>query len=131
MSGFVIYDAGALVAADKNARSFLVLHDELLSRDVTPVIPAPVLSQAWLPGSRHATLHRVVNGCEILSFTEEAARDVARLCRQAGHTDVVDGFVALAAINYENAPVITSDVDDIRALLSGEPAAVKRVVRKP
>ncbi len=81
MSGFVIYDAGALVAADKNARSFLVLHDELLSRDVTPVIPAPVLSQAWLPGSRHATLHRVVNGCEILSFTEEAAH-VARLCRQ-------------------------------------------------
>jgi len=27
--------------------------------------------------------------------------------------------------------VITSDVDDIRALLSGEPAAVKIVVRKP
>jgi hypothetical protein len=131
MSGFVIYDAGALVAADKNQKPFLVRHDELLSHEITPVIPAPVLAQAWVPGSRHATLHRVINGCEILAFTEDSARDVARLCRKAGRTDVVDGFVALAALNYEYAPVITSDVDDIRALLSAEPRAAKIIVRRP
>jgi hypothetical protein len=131
VSGFVIYDAGALIAADKNSRPFLVRHDELLAGGVTPVIPAPVLSQAWLPGSRHATLHRVVSGCEILAYTEAEARDVARLCRQAGSTDVVDGFVALAALAYDHAPVFTSDVGDIRALLSAEPGAASVAVRAP
>jgi hypothetical protein len=131
VTGFVIYDAGALIAADKNEKPFLVRHEELLAHDVTPVIPAPVLAQAWIPGSKHATLHRVVSGCEVLAFTEDDARDVARLCRRAGHADVVDGFVALAALNYASAPVITSDVDDIRALLSPEPSGARVVVRKP
>jgi len=57
--------------------------------------------------------------------------EVAGLCRKAGSTDVVDGFVALAALNYEYAPVITGHVDDISALLSAEPCAAKIVVRKP
>ncbi len=131
MPGFVIYDAGALVAADKNEKPFLVRHEQLLALDVTPVIPATVLAQAWIPGSRHATLHRVVSGCEVLAFTEGDARDVARLCRKARRTDVVDGFVALAALSHASAPVVTSDVDDIRALVAGEPGGARIVIRKP
>ena len=131
MSEYVVYDAGALVAADKNQRMFLHQHDLYIKGGIVPLLPAPVLSQAWLPGSKHASMHRVVRTCSILSFTEKEAHEVARLCRKAKSTDVVDGFVALAALLRRNAPVITSDIDDIKALLSGEPGATRIVIRKP
>jgi hypothetical protein len=131
MSGLVVYDAGALVAADKNQRLFLRAHDLLIRDGVRPLLPAPVLSQVWLPGGKHTALHRVVSGCTVIPYTDEVAREVARLCRKAGCTDVVDGFVALTALRNGRAPVITSDVDDIRALLSGEPGATRIVVRRP
>jgi hypothetical protein len=131
MSGFVIYDAGALVAADKNQWAFLRRHNELIRDGIKPLLPAPVLSQAWRPGSMHAILHRVLKGCKAIAFTEEAAREVARLCHKAGSTNVVDGFVAYTALRNGNAPVITSDVDDIRALLASEPGAARIMVRKP
>jgi len=131
VSGVVIYDAGALIAADKNQRAFLRRHDEFIRKGIRPLLPAPVLSQAWGPGSRHAVLHRVLSGCTVIPFTEEAAPEVARLCRKAGSADVVDGFVALTALRNGRAPVITSDVDDIRALLSGEPGATRIVLRTP
>ncbi len=131
MSGVVVYDAGALIAADKNQWSFLRRHDEFLRAGIRPLLPAPVLSQAWAPGNKHAVLHRVLNGCTVVPYTDEATREVARLCRKAGSTDVVDGFVAFTALRNGRAPVITSDVDDIRALLSGEPGATRIVVRRP
>jgi hypothetical protein len=127
----VIYDAGALVAADKDQRLFLQAHDLLIHGGVRPLLPAPVLSQVWLPGAKHTALHRVVSGCTVIPYTEDAAREVARLCRNAGSTDVVDGFVAFTALRNGSAPVITSDIDDIRALLYGEPGAARIVVREP
>jgi hypothetical protein len=131
MSGLVVYDAGALIAADKNQRLFLRAHDLLIRGGVRPLLPAPVLSQVWLPGGKHTVLNGVISGCTVIPFTDEAAREVARLCRKAGSTDVVDGFVAFTALRNGSAPVITSDVDDIRALLYGEPEATRIVVRKP
>jgi hypothetical protein len=130
MSGFVVYDAGALVAADKNDRAFLRRHNETLASGITPLVPAPVLAQAWLPGGKHAIMHRVISGCEIISFAEDEAREVSDLCHKAGSTDVVDGFVAHTALRA-SAPVVTSDVGDIRALITGEPGSSGIVVRKP
>lgn len=131
MSEFTVYDAGALVAADKNQWQFIKRHKLLIDAGDRPVLPAPVLAQAWLPGSRHATLHRVVNSCEIISFTKDEAREVARLCRKAKSADVVDGFVVYSALRYDNAAIVTSDVGDIKALLSGEPGEKAVVIRKP
>ena len=45
MSG-ATYDAGALIAAQRDDRRTWALHDELLANDVIPVVPAPVLAQA-------------------------------------------------------------------------------------
>jgi hypothetical protein len=131
MSDFTVYDAGALVAADKNQRKFLRGHELLIGAGDKPVLPAPVLAQAWLPGSRHASLHRVVKSCEIISFTKDEAREVARLCRKAGSADVVDAFVVYSALRYDKASIVTSDIVDIKALLSGEPGAKAIVIRKP
>jgi hypothetical protein len=98
---------------------------------MTPGIPAPALSQAWAPGPRHIQMHRVIKGCDVLPYTNAEARDVAMLCRTAKSSDVVDGFVALAAIECSHATVITSDVDDIRGLLAGQPRSARIEVRRP
>jgi hypothetical protein len=131
MKAHVIYDAGALIAADKNQPAFMADHRIRLRRGIMPLVPAPVLSQVWAPGSKHATLHRVINGCDVLPYTEDEARDVAALCRNAGSCDVVDGFVAHAAIKHGHATIITSDVEDIRGLLAGKLSTARILVRKP
>ncbi len=49
MSG-VTYDAGALVAADRNDRRMWALHAGFLAEEVSPTVPAPVLAEAWRGG---------------------------------------------------------------------------------
>jgi hypothetical protein len=44
------YDTGALIAAEGRDVGMCALHDQTLARNVHPVVPAPVLAQAWRGG---------------------------------------------------------------------------------
>jgi len=44
------YDAGALIAADRNDRRIMALHHRLLQRKQVPTVLAAVLAQAWRGG---------------------------------------------------------------------------------
>ena len=46
MAGLTL-DTGALIAADRNDRSFWAFWKEASVRGVVPVIPAPALVKAW------------------------------------------------------------------------------------
>ena len=41
----IIYDAGALVAAERNIPSLWALHDAVLRRGLSPLVPAGVLAR--------------------------------------------------------------------------------------
>src|SRR5260370_15625690 len=56
----VTYDTGALVAAERNDRRMWALHAVLLAEEVAPVVPAPVLAEAWRGGPRQASLSRLL-----------------------------------------------------------------------
>ena len=43
----IVYDAGALIAAEKNNRVFVAQHETLLAARVRPLVPAGVLAQVW------------------------------------------------------------------------------------
>jgi len=43
----VTYDTGALIAADRDERRLWARHRALFTRREVPVVPAPVLAQAW------------------------------------------------------------------------------------
>ena len=60
MSGLV-YDAGALVAADRNNRRMWALHRRALERGIVPQVPATVLIQTWR-SSRQAHLGSSAQG---------------------------------------------------------------------
>jgi len=110
----IIYDAGALVAAERNVRSLWALHDATLRRDLTPVVPAGVLAQVWRGGPQ-ANLSRLLSGCRVSSLDEPLARVAGNLCGQAGTSDVVDASVVVLA-HLMGASVVTGDAGDLNAL---------------
>jgi hypothetical protein len=106
--GGVTYDTGALVAAERNNRKMWELHAGLVAEEVVPVVPAPVLAQAWRGGARQAGLARLLRMCDVEPMTEELARSVGVLAGKAGHDDIVDVAVVEGAIRRGDA-VVTSD----------------------
>ncbi|MGH9127177.1 MAG: twitching motility protein PilT [Acidimicrobiales bacterium] len=112
----VVYDAGVLVAADRNDRQVWADHRALLEFGVVPTTTAPVVAQVSR-SARQVQLGRLLRGCVIAPFAAEEAHQVGRLLGVSGTADVVDAHVVVAAA-ARNATVLTSDTDDLR-LLSG------------
>ncbi|MGI5196128.1 hypothetical protein ACQEVY_21150 [Streptomyces sp. CA-288835] len=113
----IVYDTGALIAAAKNDQAFLRQHYRMLGRGKLPIIPAGVLAQGWDARPKAAALHRLLQGCEVLPLTETLAKAAAVLCQKNKTSDVVDASVVLAAVAYNEAPIFTDDLGDIRALV--------------
>jgi len=80
-----------------------------------PVVPAPVLAEAWRGGSRQASLARLLALCEIEPMTEKQAKDVGVLAGSAAHDDVVDVTVVEGAIRRRHG-VVTSNETHIRKI---------------
>jgi predicted nucleic acid-binding protein len=117
----IVYDAGVLVAADRDVRSIWAEHRVRLEAGIVPVVPAPVVVQV----SRSPTqvqLGRLMRGCEVVSLTEQRAHFAGRLLGRAGSRDVVDAVVAATAAELQ-ADVVTGDRADIRRLLDAADAS--------
>ena len=111
----VTYDIGALVAADRNDRKMWALHAGYLREEVVPVVPAPVLAQAWRGGARQARVARLLQVCDVEPLGEALAKDVGVLAGKAKHDDVVDVVVVEGAIRRGDA-VVTSDAGHVRKI---------------
>jgi hypothetical protein len=120
----VTYDTGALVAAERNDRRLWALHAGFLAEDVVPVVPAPVLAQAWRGGSRQASLARLLAMCQVEPMTEAQARDVGVLAGRAAHDDIVDVTVVEGAIRRRQA-VVTSNEIHIRTIADAARAELR------
>ena len=105
----VTYDTGALVAAERNDRRMWALHAGLLAEEVVPLVPAPVLAEAWRGGARQASLSRLLAMCEIEPMSPEQARKVGVLAGTAAHDDIVDVTVVEGAIRRGDAVVTSND----------------------
>ena len=110
----IVYDAGALVAAERNDRTIWALHDATLRRGLSPLVPAGVLAQVWRGGPQ-ASLSRLLTGCTVAPLDEPLARAGGALCGRAGSHDVVDASV-VALARLLDAAVVTGDAGDLRHL---------------
>jgi predicted nucleic acid-binding protein len=113
MSG-VVYDAGALVAAERSDRTLWADHRARLEAGVVPVVPAPVVAQVSR-SHRQAQLRRLLRGCDVLALDESTAHAVGALLGRSGTADIVDATVVTMAI-AKQAQIVTSDRDDISRL---------------
>ncbi len=110
----VVYDAGALIAADRNDRRFWADHRVRLEGGVVPVVPTPVVAQVSRSPSQ-VQLRRLLRGCDVVPMTEQGAHEAGALLAKAGTSDVVDAVVAMVTA-ARHADVVTSDrleIDDL------------------
>jgi hypothetical protein len=110
----LVYDTGALLAAERDRREVWALHERALARGVRPVVPAVVLAQGWRGGPQ-VRLSRFLKGCVVEAFAENAARAVGRLLGMAGSADAVDAAVVVSATARDDL-VLTTDPDDLTDL---------------
>jgi hypothetical protein len=115
--GGITYDSTVLITAERGDRQIWSRHRGLLRMGAVPVVPTPVLAQAWRGGSRQALLARLLAGCEIEVMTEESARAVGRLLGTAAHDDVVDASVVESAARRLDS-IVTSDLRHIERLVT-------------
>jgi predicted nucleic acid-binding protein len=110
----VIYDAGALIAAERSDRAVWAEHRVRLEMGLVPATTAPVVAQVSRSG-RQVQLHRFLRGCEVVGFDSDEAHDVGALAGRARATDVVDVHVVVTA-HRRSCGVVTSDEADLRPI---------------
>lgn len=111
----VTYDTGALIAAERNDRRMWALHAGLLAEEVVPVVPAPVLAEAWRGGPRQASLARLLAMCDVEEMSVQQAQDVGVLAGKAEHDDIVDVTVVEGAARRGDA-VVTANRSHIEKI---------------
>lgn len=107
----IIYDVGALLAAERRNPDFLALHDELTAARIRPIVPVVALAQAWRGGPLHQ-ISRLLKACDILPDDERTGRAAGVACAASGTTDVVDAIVVVTAVRNQ-ALIVTSDRGDL------------------
>ena len=107
----IVYDTGALLAAERRNPDFLALHDELTAARIRPIVPVVVLAQAWRGGPQHQ-ISRVLKACDIRPDDERTGRAAGMACAAADTADVVDAIVVATAVRHQ-APIVTSDPGDL------------------
>jgi predicted nucleic acid-binding protein len=102
-------DARAVLAASRQA-------------GVPVLVPAAVLAETLFGDERDARANQVLKRLQVVPLTESLARSAAELKRLAGMTGVaatIDAVVVATSAAVGGGVVLTSDVDDVRALASG------------
>ena len=102
-----VYDAGALLAIDRNDRRMWVIHHLAIEEGRRLLVPAVVVAQAWRDARRQVQLGRFLHSCEIIPVGLELAKAAGVLCGKAGTRDIVDATVVAIALSY-GAIVFTS-----------------------
>jgi hypothetical protein len=116
MSG-ITFDAGALIAFERNDRRVIAIVAQALKRKATIAIPSGVVGQVWRNGRRQARLAHLLGSdiVEIEPLSDARARAAGQLCGVARTSDMIDASVVLCARARAHA-VATTDPDDLSRL---------------
>jgi predicted nucleic acid-binding protein len=113
----ITFDAGGLIALDRNDRRVLALIARATERGMRITIPATALAQAIRKPVRQARLSRLIRqvGTDLIPLDGPDATAVGLLLARTGTADLVDAHVAICAQRAGQA-VVTSDADDLRRI---------------
>ena len=114
----ILYDTGALIAADRDNRRMWAIHARALQRGVRPIVPAGCIVEAWC-GTRQPNLAKLLEGCEVESLDVVRGKRSGILRTAAsGAVSAVDATVVEAGLR-RGAAIVTSDRSDIESLSAG------------
>ena len=116
MSG-IAFDAGGLIALDRNDRRVIALIARATERGMRITIPATALAQAIRNPARQARLSRLIRqaGTDLIPLDGPDATAVGLLLARTATADIVDAHVVVCA-RRAGQSVVTSDAGDLRKI---------------
>jgi hypothetical protein len=113
----VTFDAGGLIALDRNDRRVVVLLARARETGARVTVPASALAQAIRRPERQARLSRLIRQptSDVIDLGRIDATSIGRLLAASGTSDITDAHVVICARRADQ-PVITSDPSDLRHL---------------
>lgn len=116
MSG-ITFDAGGLIALDRNDRRVLALIARATERGMRITIPATALAQTIRNPAKQARLSRLIRqvGTDVAALDAADATAVGLLLALTATADIADAHVVVCARRAGQA-VVTSDPHDLRRI---------------
>jgi len=113
----ITFDAGGLIALDRNQRRVLTLIARATERGLRITVPATALAQAIRNPAKQARLSRLIRqpGTDIMALDGPDATAAGLLLARTGTVDIVDAHVVICAQRAGQA-VVTTDAGDLRRL---------------
>ncbi len=117
MTAGVTFDAGGLIALDRNDRRVIVLLARAVETNSRVTIPSSALAQAIRHPERQARLSRLIRQptSDLVPLERVDAVNVGRLLAASGTSDIVDAHVVVCA-RRSHQRVVTSDPNNLALL---------------
>ena len=117
MTAGITFDAGGLIALDRDDRRVVVLLARAAEAGARVTVPASALAQAIRRPERQARLARLIRQpqTDVIPLDRVDATNVGRLLAASGTADIADAHVVVCA-QRRGQQVITSDPEDLRRL---------------
>jgi len=117
MNGGITFDAGGLIALDRNDRRVISLVSRATALGTRITIPATALAQAIRNPAQQTRLSRLIRQAQtdVVALDGPDATAVGLLLRRTGTADIADAHVVLCAQRAAQA-VVTSDANDLRRI---------------
>jgi predicted nucleic acid-binding protein len=113
----ITFDAGGLIALDRNDRRALTIVARAAERGMRITIPATALAQAIRNPARQARLSRLIRQAttDLIPLDGPDATAVGLLLARTATSDIADAHVVICARRAGQA-VVTSDAGDLRGI---------------
>ncbi len=120
MTPGITFDAGGLIALDRNDRRAIVLAARAAEAGAQITVPAAALAQAIRDPGRQVRLARLIRQptTDVVPLDRVDATNVGRLLATTGTADIADAHVVVCA-RRSGQQVLTSDPDDLQRLDPG------------
>ena len=112
----LVLDAGALIALDRNERPMWIRLKALQEAGELPVTHGGVVGQVWRGGPRQARLAAAMAGTDVRALDDHLGRAAGELLAETRTSDVIDGALALVAVDGDE--IVTFDRDDFEVLVA-------------
>jgi hypothetical protein len=113
----IVFDAGGLIALERNDRRVLLILRAALEDDGRVIVPATALAQVIRNPARQVRLWRMIQfeRTEVVPLDGSHAQAVGALLGQTATTDIIDAHVVICA-QAAGYAVVTSDPLDLKRL---------------
>ena len=126
----IVLDAGSLISAESRSRIVWSVYDESLKTGQELVVTTPVLAQVWRDGRRQAVISSFLRRCVIDAPSERAAKRAGELLGRTGTSDALDALVVATAIERGATMILTTDPNDLKALVDATGLRYPPLVRQ-